>query len=227
MTGMGERVPTDRNPGTPASSPRRSANRRASRQRHVGLTEASLVEAALRLVQRVGLDNLTMRGFAEELGVTQMAAYYHLKNKQELLERVADGIFSRIPDTSQLDGTWDERLYGLASAMVRELSKWPGVASLLMRLDPLPPNAIRLIDHAVETLLDAGLSPAEAQMAGPMISTWSLGVVAWRDGRGPGVVHPFSPAQGDDATITPEFIDFALTTMIAGLEQMLARRNRH
>lgn len=176
-------------------------------------------------MQRVGLDNLTMRGFAEELGVTQMAAYYHLKNKQELLTRVADGIFSRAPDTSQLDGTWDERLYGLASAMVRELSNWPGVASLLMRLDPLPPNSLRLIDNAVETFLEAGFSPAEAQMAGSVISTWSLGVVAWHDGRAPGVVHPFSPAQNEDATITPEFVDFALTTMIAGLKQMLGRRD--
>lgn len=197
------------------------SGKRASHQRHVGLTEATLINSALRYIQRVGLDNLTMRGFAADLGVTQMATYYHFKNKQELLAGVADGILSRIADTSQLDGTWDERLYRLASDTVRELARWPGVAALLMRMDPLPPHASRLIDNVVRTLVDAGFSREQAQMAGSMISTWALGLVAWRDGRGPGVSHPFSPTRSDDGELAPEFIDFALTAMIAGLKEML------
>ena len=40
--------------------------------------------AALRLAGRVGFDDLSMRGLAEELDVTPMAIYYHVGNKKAL-----------------------------------------------------------------------------------------------------------------------------------------------
>jgi AcrR family transcriptional regulator len=222
-----DRSSASRGSGKPAKRAAvEGALRRPSDRRHVGLTEATLLDAALEVVRRVGIDNLTMRRFADELGVTQMAAYYHLKNKRELLERVADDILSQIPDTSQLHGTWEDRLRHLALETIEELSKWPGVASLLMRLDPQLPHSIRLIDNAVATLVEAGFTEDEARMAGSMVSTWSLGIVAWRDGRSPGADHPFYPSSDGDATTTNEFVNFALTAMIEGLRQMLGDRSR-
>jgi TetR/AcrR family transcriptional regulator, tetracycline repressor protein len=53
------------------------------------LTREKVVRAALRLLDKVGLDGLTLRKLAAELRVQAPALYWHFKNKQELLDEMA------------------------------------------------------------------------------------------------------------------------------------------
>ena len=56
----------------------------------------SITSTALRLLDEVGLPDLSMRRLASELGVQPSALYWHFSNKQELLAAVADRILERI-----------------------------------------------------------------------------------------------------------------------------------
>ena len=57
------------------------------------LDRQTVVRAALRLLDRAGLDGLTVRKLAGELGVQAPALYWHFKNKEELLEEMATTVF--------------------------------------------------------------------------------------------------------------------------------------
>lgn len=61
------------------------------------LTRDGIVRAALRLVTEEGLAKLTMRRLGTELGVEGMALYHHFRNKDELLQALAESVFEDPP----------------------------------------------------------------------------------------------------------------------------------
>ncbi|MGW2223750.1 TetR family transcriptional regulator, partial [Nonomuraea sp. NPDC001684] len=58
----------------------------------MALEKGTIVAAALRLLQETGLDGLTLRRLAGELGVQAPALYWHFTNKQELLDAMAEAM---------------------------------------------------------------------------------------------------------------------------------------
>src|SRR3954466_15873407 len=85
----------------------------------MALQREVVVKAALALLDEVGLDGLTMRRLAAELGVQNPALYWHFKNKQDLLNQMAETMLAEayagvtLPDANT---PWDEWLAGLARA---------------------------------------------------------------------------------------------------------------
>jgi TetR/AcrR family tetracycline transcriptional repressor len=71
-----------------------------------------VAETALRLLNEVGLDGLTLRAIAKELDVKAPALYWHFKDKAALLDEMATVIMRRMLDGAVLDpaDTWRERL---------------------------------------------------------------------------------------------------------------------
>lgn len=57
------------------------------------LTRTEIARAALQMVDRDGVENLSMRRLAQELGVTTMAVYHHFENKAEILQAAADQVW--------------------------------------------------------------------------------------------------------------------------------------
>jgi AcrR family transcriptional regulator len=60
------------------------------------LSRAVVLDAAVALADRAGLEAFSMRGLAQELGVVPMALYKHVANKDELLDGMVDTVFSEI-----------------------------------------------------------------------------------------------------------------------------------
>ncbi|MFI5614597.1 TetR/AcrR family transcriptional regulator C-terminal domain-containing protein [Amycolatopsis sp. NPDC051903] len=68
----------------------------------MALTRQDIARSGLRLLNDVGLNGLTLRLIAGDLGVKAPALYWHVKNKQELLDRMAtqmlaDAVADRVP----------------------------------------------------------------------------------------------------------------------------------
>lgn len=61
-------------------------------------SKADVVDAALALLDRVGLPDLSMRRLADELGVQPSALYWHVENKQELLAAVSARILAPVAE---------------------------------------------------------------------------------------------------------------------------------
>ncbi|MFI0938944.1 TetR/AcrR family transcriptional regulator C-terminal domain-containing protein [Streptomyces sp. NPDC021020] len=87
------------------------------------LDRTRVADAALDLLNRVGLDGLTVSAIGRELGVKAPALYWHFKDKQALLDEMATQMYRRMVAGSALDpaDTWQERLrkanHGLRDAL--------------------------------------------------------------------------------------------------------------
>jgi AcrR family transcriptional regulator len=60
------------------------------------MNREQILDAALALVDREGIDALTVRRLASELGVGMMSLYYHVADKDALLEGVAERVLSDV-----------------------------------------------------------------------------------------------------------------------------------
>ena len=102
-----------------------------ARGRPPSLTRDGVVQAALRLTREVGLENLSMRALARELGVPPMTIYHYAPNRGYLHALVVDDILSeiRVPRTDE--GNWEDRLRKLLHDARRVFAQHPGVSAHL------------------------------------------------------------------------------------------------
>ncbi|MEU6553954.1 TetR/AcrR family transcriptional regulator C-terminal domain-containing protein [Streptomyces sp. NPDC046915] len=95
-----------------------------STERRAPLDRTRVADTALKLLNEVGLEGLTLRAIANELGVKAPALYWHFKDKQALLDEMATEMYRRMVAGTALDpaDTWQERLLkvnrGLRAALL-------------------------------------------------------------------------------------------------------------
>src|ERR1700680_2328713 len=63
---------------------------RVDQGKHRGLTRADIVRRALKIGETEGLEAVSLRRLASELGVTPMALYRHVRDKQDLINAMAE-----------------------------------------------------------------------------------------------------------------------------------------
>ena len=120
-----------------------------------------MVDAAIALADDSGLEAVTLRRIAESLGVTPMALYRHVVNKDDLLDRMADQLYAELAP-AEPTGDWWEGLAELARSTRSVLLAHPWAAPLFAR--PLAGPHSVAVDEALSTsLTQAGFSPAEAR----------------------------------------------------------------
>lgn len=138
------------------------------------LTRRVVVEGALNLADSAGLETVTIRRLARELGVTPMALYWHFRSKNELLAGMVDGIYEKVDPTVDPSATWPEQLRTLLESTVRALAAHPSVATLFSGQAVPSENNLRVAEALLDILRRAGFSPAEATQ----IARHALGTIA-------------------------------------------------
>jgi AcrR family transcriptional regulator len=83
------------------------------------------------VTREVGLDNLSMRALARELGVPPMTIYHYAPSREYLHALVVDDILSEIRVPGPAEGTWEDRLRKLHSDARRVFAAHPGVSAHL------------------------------------------------------------------------------------------------
>src|SRR5205085_11760038 len=81
--------------------------------RRTQLTRQRVVAAAVELADSDGTESISMRRLAQELGVEAMSLYTHVRNKDDLLDGMADAVIGEIP-TSADTADWKTSLRQLA-----------------------------------------------------------------------------------------------------------------
>lgn len=94
------------------------------------LNRDTIVTGALALADREGLDAVTIRRLAQDHGVTAMALYWHFREKEQLLDGIAERLFSDVVLPASTDGPWDERLRDALAAILAAVRPHPAVANL-------------------------------------------------------------------------------------------------
>ncbi|BBX00977.1 hypothetical protein BST36_24335 [Mycolicibacterium moriokaense] len=137
------------------------------------LSKDRVIEGALELISRQGAATLTMRRLAAALGVSPMAPYYHVENKDELLRLVGDAVLSEVAVPPPAAGSWDVRLEELIMKQREALVRYPGLRDALSGLDLAQRR--RLEDAEYDLLIEAGFAPDQVLPAFRVLLDWSLG----------------------------------------------------
>jgi TetR/AcrR family tetracycline transcriptional repressor len=120
------------------------------------LNRERVVDAALDLADRDGLEALTMRRLAGDLGVDPMAIYNHVDGKDALLDALAARLWSEV-QIADGDGRWDDQLRDLARSVRRMFQRHPRTAPLALTRAALPLPTVASFHHALEILRARGL----------------------------------------------------------------------
>jgi len=127
------------------------------RSARVPLTRAAIIDAALRVLDREGMDALSMRRVGEELGTGAASLYWHVRNKGELLqllfERITDEVELPEPDPSR----WQEQLKELGRRSRAVMSRHRDVARISLGRIPSGPTLARLSEWLFELLGPVGV----------------------------------------------------------------------
>jgi AcrR family transcriptional regulator len=149
-----------------------------------------ILDAALAVADEHGLAAVTMRAVAERVGVTPMALYPHVGDKDGLLDGMLGRLLGQLPPIE--GGEWQERLGTLARAMRTLAKQHPGATSLLFARPTVSPDAVRVVDSIYLALLEAGVPADQVPRLERLVSTLILGyAVSEASGRfGSGTQNP-------------------------------------
>jgi len=104
-----------------------------SKKREAPLTREELFEASLRIADAEGLEALTMRRLASEVGVEAASLYHHLPNKDALLDGVLVRMRSEIRVPDPLPTDWRDLMLEIWASYRRNLSEHPNLMPLAGR----------------------------------------------------------------------------------------------
>lgn len=120
-----------------------------------------VVAAALRVLDRYGLADLSMRRLAAELSVRPSALYHHVPDKQTLLGLVADELLRRgRPSPPGRDAPWRDRVQTACAALRDAMLAYRDGAELVATVSAFGLGARAPYDELVGALRDAGLAEA-------------------------------------------------------------------
>ncbi|MFC9847291.1 TetR/AcrR family transcriptional regulator C-terminal domain-containing protein [Streptomyces sp. NPDC127595] len=153
-------------------------------QRSPKLDKKQVVETALRLLNEVGLDGLTLRAIAKELDVQAPALYWHFKNKQALLDEMATEMYRRMMAGARLppDATWQDRILASQRGLRAALLGYRDGAKVFSG------TRFTGIEHAVDmeanlrALVEAGFTLPQAVRAIATAHYFTLGFVTEEQG---------------------------------------------
>jgi TetR/AcrR family tetracycline transcriptional repressor len=142
------------------------------------LTRSAVAERALRIGDADGLDAITIRRLAQELGVTPMALYWHFKNKDELLLGLVDHVLTNVRADRTAGDDWLVQLRAMVEALVRAMREHPCLPDLLHAVDKTHVESFtRTTDDALGLLERAGFTLEEAYWVATYLLHSAIGLV--------------------------------------------------
>lgn len=167
------------------------------------IDRTQVVETALRLLNDVGLDGLTLRRIAKELHVQAPALYWHFKNKQELLDEMATEMFRRMTaeHTGTPGGTWQESLTTTCRVLRRTLLTYRDGAKVFSGTRMTDDSHAGPQDDLLRGLTDAGFELRDAAHAWVAAYNFTIGLVIEEQSvyPEPGVPERRAPGDRDPA----------------------------
>jgi AcrR family transcriptional regulator len=141
----------------------------------------AVLDAALRLLDAEGVEALTMRRLASELGVSAMAPYRHVGSKDELLMVLVDRLAARLVYPSRPQDPKGAMLV-LWSTIYYSLAEHPWVPEVLARRRMMAPTVLGAIEEIHAALQTAGLSIEATVRAYRLMWNFTLGSLLVRAG---------------------------------------------
>jgi AcrR family transcriptional regulator len=160
------------------------------------LSRERVLRAAVNLADQGGIDTVTMRRLADELGAEAMSLYYHVANKEDVLDGIADAVAREINqavdrvEVPSGAASWKTAMRRRILAARQVLLRHPWAPGLFETRTTTSPAIIRHFDALVGLMLDGGFSYDLAHHALHALGSRALGfsqeLFDPGDGAGPG-----------------------------------------
>ena len=162
-------------------SRRPAASRRGPRERT--LSREAIATAALAVVDAEGLDAMTMRRVAEELGTGAASLYAHVAGKEELVELVIDRVIGEveIPETVSAQQPWQEEVKMAMRAIRAVFAGHRDLARASFARIPMGENALRGSEWMIATMRRGGVPDQVVAYAVDLLSAYVM-AIAYEDG---------------------------------------------
>jgi AcrR family transcriptional regulator len=139
-------------------------------------TEAQLREAALAIVDRDGLQALTMRRLAEALGTGAMTLYNYVEDRDGLEALIVGAVMAEMaPPTAKPADAWDDQVRGIAMAMWHAVRRHPNAIPLILNRRTDDVATLAAVEGLLEALAQGGRSGFELLAAFRLVSGFVAG----------------------------------------------------
>ncbi|WP_280476443.1 TetR/AcrR family transcriptional regulator C-terminal domain-containing protein [Nocardia asiatica] len=142
-----------------------------------GLHREQIIGAAVELLDAEGLESLSMRKLGAKLGAGATSLYWHVANKDELLELVLDQFWGLVRTPEPEQASWRELLTTFAYSFRASIREHPWMATLVGRLPSIGPNSLRLNDRLRRAFVQAGFQGIDIYLASGTVLCFVLGQV--------------------------------------------------
>jgi TetR/AcrR family tetracycline transcriptional repressor len=153
-----------------------------------GLTREAVIAAARTVADREGLERLSMRSLAAELGVMPNTLYSHVGSKSELLDALLDDVLGEIETPQKRD--WRASLVAVLDSTRAVLLEHPGLIPAFLTRPTRGENAMRLGAVCLDLLARGGVEDARAVRAFRALLIFTIGFAAYEAPR----LHDPDPA---------------------------------
>lgn len=130
-----------------------------------GLTRDTIVSRAIEIGTAEGLDAVSLRRIAQELGVTPMALYRHVRDKQDLINAMTEAVLAGMDATAGLRPgmSWTERIRLVIRNYKEQMDARPLALPLsIAYTGEGPPSFWSVLEELLAILLDAGFERRKA-----------------------------------------------------------------
>jgi len=135
------------------------------------------IATALKLLDEVGMEGLTMRKLADALNIQAPSLYWHFANKDALLEGMADALMQPVATHNPDHELWDARLRRIASEVRGALLSRQDAARVFAGTYPMSENVLRVGSLLIDCLKRAGADDRLASWGAFTVVYYVIGFV--------------------------------------------------
>lgn len=141
------------------------------------IVKTEVIATALKLLDEVGVEGLTMRKLADALNIQAPSLYWHFANKDALLEGMADALMEPVAASNPEGEAWDARLGRVASEVREALLSRRDAARVFAGTYPLSDNVLRVGSLLIGALKQAGADDRTASWGAFTLIYFVIGFV--------------------------------------------------
>ena len=167
------------------------------------LTRERIVSAAAELIEREGVDAVSMRRLAAELGSGVMSLYNHVPSKAALLDGVAEWVMSGIDYSGDPGASWEDQVRAQARAFRQIARAHPRCTMVVVSRPATSAAGMLPVEYALATLRGAGFGGEEAVRAVRAFVAYIVGSLL----REVGVTPSLAPSPDDAPAGLPLRLD--------------------
>jgi len=149
------------------------------RRKWGSLTREAVIDGALELVDREGLEALSMPRLARHLDTGVMTLYGHVANKADLVDALAERVLSELEAVDGDSRSWDAELAQHLRCLRRVILRHPALGVVLAARRVANPSVFRDQEASLRLLRSAGFDGPTAVQIYFALLTYTLGFVTW------------------------------------------------